>query len=206
LNGLVGALSSDHRRELIAKLDALDRGREPFALKWERQRAYTNQTDWQAHLRELIAEWRGEEWSLVQNAWEWKAERSNRSLMHLLMTDLALQSYCLDHGRPPESLGELVPQYLDDVLVDVLAEQPLAYRREGDAYRVWSVGWNLIDDGGVLDDPNGNLNGDFVAIGPHMRPLPYAVRAWLASARDRAGEWLSAAAAAAWDAARPTAD
>jgi hypothetical protein len=120
-------------------------------------------------------------------------ERYLTTRLHLLMSDLALQAYCRDHGRPPDALAELVPEYLAEVPVDALGDAPLRYRREGSAYRVYSVGWNEVDDGGLVDDPFADVNGDCVTIGPHVHPLPKPVRSAFASAWSGISNWLKAA-------------
>jgi hypothetical protein len=67
----------------------------------------------------------------------------------LLMVALALRAYRLEHGRYPETLSELVPDYLSKVPADPLAPQgPLKYRRKGSSYVLYSVGPDGVDDGG----------------------------------------------------------
>jgi hypothetical protein len=51
-------------------------------------------------------------------------------------TALALARYRLDHGAYPESLEELVPEYLDEMPVDPFTGVPPEYRREGDVFVV----------------------------------------------------------------------
>ncbi|MBC8011361.1 MAG: hypothetical protein H7067_14845 [Burkholderiales bacterium] len=56
----------------------------------------------------------------------------------LLEAFVALRLYHLAHGALPESLDELVPEYLPAVPVDYVDRQPIRYSRE---YRtLWSVG------------------------------------------------------------------
>ena len=63
----------------------------------------------------------------------------------------ALERYRLAHEKFPESLEALVPQFLAHVPRDVINGQPLKYRRgESNQYTVYSVGWNEIDDRGML--------------------------------------------------------
>lgn len=72
----------------------------------------------------------------------------------------AIETYRLDTGQLPESLGALVPNYLDDLPIDPYTEQPLIYRTLDPGYVVYSVGPNETDDGG---EPlhGGISNGDF---------------------------------------------
>jgi hypothetical protein len=59
-----------------------------------------------------------------------------------------LEEYRLAHGQYPDQLDDLpdLPAHLNQ---EVLSEQPLRYRRKGDSYLLYSVGWNQKDDGGV---------------------------------------------------------
>ena len=62
-------------------------------------------------------------------------------------TILALRGYQLTHGKLPENLDALVPEFLDKVPVDAFNGQPLHYSAEKKI--VYSVGQNLTDDGGA---------------------------------------------------------
>ena len=70
-------------------------------------------------------------------------------------TILALRAYQLTHGKLPDNLDALVPEFLDQVPVDAYNGQPLHYSAERKI--VYSVGWNLKDDGG--DDSSSTRNG-----------------------------------------------
>ena len=61
-------------------------------------------------------------------------------------TILALRAYQLTHGKLPENLDALVPEFLDKVPVDDFNGRPLHYSAEKKI--VYSVGRNLKDDGG----------------------------------------------------------
>jgi len=65
---------------------------------------------------------------------------------------LAIARYRLAHGGAlPGSLGELVPAYLAAPLIDPYTGSELKYQHFGANYRVYSVGINRQDDGGVWD-------------------------------------------------------
>jgi len=51
-----------------------------------------------------------------------------------------------EKGRWPESLQDLVPAYLDAVPIDLFDGEPFRYSEEKSV--VYSVGQNLMDDGG----------------------------------------------------------
>jgi hypothetical protein len=61
----------------------------------------------------------------------------------------ALERYRLANGKLPDPLDQLVPKFLDHVPMDVCNGQPLIYHPgSGRDFTLYSVGWNLTDDGG----------------------------------------------------------
>jgi hypothetical protein len=67
----------------------------------------------------------------------------------LVIGAIALKRYSLRHGRLPDTLDALVPEFLSSVPVDYMDGKPLKYRSNGDGtFRLYSVGANFIDDGG----------------------------------------------------------
>jgi hypothetical protein len=63
----------------------------------------------------------------------------------------ALERFRLRTGQFPNALDALVPDYLPAIPHDVIGGAPLRYRRESDGnYLLYSVGWNEVDDGGVI--------------------------------------------------------
>ncbi len=67
----------------------------------------------------------------------------------LLYTDLALRSFHDDRGRPPQTLDELVPEYIREIPIDPYADKPLVYRPNGDSFILYSVGPDCTDNGGT---------------------------------------------------------
>ena len=72
----------------------------------------------------------------------------NEARFRIVDTALAVERYRLEHGRLPTQLEELVPTYLTAVPVDPVDGQPLRYRHEDEGFVLYSIGRNLIDDGG----------------------------------------------------------
>jgi hypothetical protein len=64
---------------------------------------------------------------------------------------LAALRYRAAKGQPPESLAELVPDFLDAVPLDAYDGRPLRFRRSGDGFVVYAVDKDGSDDGGQLD-------------------------------------------------------
>lgn len=84
-----------------------------------------------------------------------------------LRVRLALRLYYLQTGLYPETLAELSQRLLPQVPRDPFgAGEPLRYRREGDTYRLWSVGWDGIDNGGI-----GYVPAPFPVLPVIFRPL-----------------------------------
>ena len=66
----------------------------------------------------------------------------------LLMLQLALRAYQIEHGAPP-NLQALVPNYIKAVPVDPFGNgAPLRYKTDGKTYTLWSIGPDGRDDGG----------------------------------------------------------
>ena len=98
-----------------------------------------------------------------------KAQRKTRLLSQLEPVAFALAAYRVEYGKYPASLDAIVPKYLAKIPLDTFApndDTPVHYRREGEAYVLWSVGRNGVDDNGhgESDDPPGD---DVI-----LRPLP----------------------------------
>jgi hypothetical protein len=80
----------------------------------------------------------------------------------------ALERFRLARGGYPAPLSELTPAFIARVPLDIVDGQPLRYERVGQTYILYSVGWNLKDDGGVFafgpggdQDPNHMFEGDW---------------------------------------------
>lgn len=65
-------------------------------------------------------------------------------------TVCALERHRLDRKAYPESLHALFPAYTAGPSFDAFGGGALRYRREGDRFQLYSVGWNGIDEGGVM--------------------------------------------------------
>ncbi len=73
------------------------------------------------------------------------------------VTMLAIEAYIRDKDVPPESLAALIPEYLPELPTDHDSNRPFAYERvmapgpQGPAYRLYSVGADGADNGGMFD-------------------------------------------------------
>jgi len=90
-----------------------------------------------------------------------------QSSVDLARVACALERYRLAHGKCPETLDALTPQFIAQIPHDIIGGQPLHYRREANGqFVLYSVGWNETDDGGqVVLTKNGSIDrtkGDWV--------------------------------------------
>jgi hypothetical protein len=85
----------------------------------------------------------------AQRHWE---ERSldlvQQALLRLLSTDLALRRFQTAERMFPNELRSLVPKFLPAVPLDPFTGAPLIYRRQGDAFELYSTGPKQVDGGG----------------------------------------------------------
>jgi hypothetical protein len=74
-----------------------------------------------------------------------------------------LERYLLAKGDYPANLDALVPEFLPALPDDVLTGEPYRYRRESaQKFTLYSVGWNLKDDGGKAGAKAFGGDGDWV--------------------------------------------
>jgi hypothetical protein len=64
-------------------------------------------------------------------------------------TALAVERYRLTEDRLPQSLENLVPTYMEVVPTDPFDGQTLKYRTLETGFVVYSVGYDLTDEGGA---------------------------------------------------------
>ncbi|MFP6598749.1 MAG: hypothetical protein VCC01_14925, partial [Candidatus Hydrogenedentota bacterium] len=60
----------------------------------------------------------------------------------------AVGAFVLDHATFPESLDELVPDYLDTVPIDAFDGKAVKVYRDDNEFRVYSVGTDRADNAG----------------------------------------------------------
>jgi hypothetical protein len=76
---------------------------------------------------------------------------------------LAAERHRRQHAAWPQSLADLVPQYLKAVPLDPFDGKPLRYRRTDSGAVIYSVGEDAHDDGGGANrPPNGGAPRDIV--------------------------------------------
>ncbi|MDB5354674.1 MAG: hypothetical protein JWN24_1127 [Phycisphaerales bacterium] len=80
-----------------------------------------------------------------------------RTERRLSQVACALAAYNADHGSYPATLADLTPQYLAAIPLDSFSEKPLRYAPTPKGYTLYSVGPNLIDDGGKDSQPGDDV-------------------------------------------------
>lgn len=98
-----------------------------------------------------------------------KAHNRSEQTRQNLTVAFALTDWKLKHGSYPDSLENLVPDYLERPPADLFNGKPLNYQKTDDGFLIYSVGANHEDESGRSfdDDPP----GDDLAV--HI-PLPAA--------------------------------
>ena len=86
----------------------------------------------------------------------YKHHHATMALTRMAAVALAMRLYQLDHGDRPKDLGALVPAYLPAIPKDPLAQDDrwIGYVLMADRAVLYSVGFNGLDDGGVLLEPD----------------------------------------------------
>jgi hypothetical protein len=83
-----------------------------------------------------------------------EALRRSTAELRCAIVLLAAERYRLAHGRWPESVGELVPDFLAKVPTDPYNRRPVRLRRLDDGLVIYSVGPDGQDDGGNVNRQN----------------------------------------------------
>ena len=170
ISGVIDRLSDDECRRALSevRLSLADRPSMQTVLAYD---AYWNH-EWFGWRNELFRFARtavGEQPYRFPVSDEFLREMDARSLMRwrLLESRLALELYHRRHGAWPESLGDLVPEYLSELPIDPFSNRPLVYHRQGEEFIMYSVGKDGRDSGGVFPpegDPDwrgGNYDVDW---------------------------------------------
>ena len=153
-------LDADECRAAIRALVEIERRREPLAGALARDRIWTQYAlGWHGRLWQIC-------WDIApspesMSAWH-KLELRFQAMQRLLIVELALRAHRLHNGGLPDSLDELIPEWLEQVPADPndAAGGPLRYVRTDDKYLLYSVGDDGQDDNGVATGRNAGINGN----------------------------------------------
>jgi hypothetical protein len=81
----------------------------------------------------------------------------SRARLRCAAVAMALERYRQKHGRWPDRLTDLVPEFLSAVPVDPFDGAPLRYRRQEEGVSVYALGRGPRDDGGAFATLNNPL-------------------------------------------------
>jgi len=90
---------------------------------------------------------------VLSDFWEWRVNLGRMDTqLRVLQIRSAIALYQKQHGKLPDTLDALCPQFLPKVPLDPFSGKPLRYRFTKEGWLVWSVGPDLKDDGGSEDE------------------------------------------------------
>ena len=93
----------------------------------------------------------------IQRMYERRFEGITRA--RLAGVGALVEMHVLKHGHWPQSLEEAATEGLEELFTDPMTGEPLKYHiyPEGDSVAVYSVGTNMRDDGGIMDEDKEDL-------------------------------------------------
>jgi hypothetical protein len=107
------------------------------------------------------------------------ADLRNKAGVRCALVAIALERYRRVHGRWPDSLAALVPEYLPRVPIDPYDGAPLRFRRLADRVVVYSVSLDRQDNGGNITNnptlPGGDLGFRLWDVNRRRQPAKKAV-------------------------------
>jgi hypothetical protein len=77
------------------------------------------------------------------------SQARHEAKLDLMQMGLVLEQYQADHGSYPDTLDAIEPRLGGSLPVDPFSGEQYHYRPTGDSFRLYSVGRNLTDDGGI---------------------------------------------------------
>jgi hypothetical protein len=86
-----------------------------------------------------------------------RAQARHEARIDLVQMGLVLEQYQADHGSYPDTLDAIAPRMEWSMPVDPFTGEPYHYRPTGDSFRLYSVGFNLTDEGGRHDYNQGDI-------------------------------------------------
>jgi hypothetical protein len=150
-------LSQTQCVELAARLIDYDKHRDTWADKCARQRLVDANANWEMRLYLVLCDWSGRD-----PYWNGSSVYTPVVQLRLLIADLGVRAFQMRHGKLPDTLDELVPEFLQSVPSDPYRTGPIIYRRTKDGYKIYSVGQDGVDDDGRA--PTGSsVEGDYTS-------------------------------------------
>ncbi|WP_406701032.1 hypothetical protein V5E97_19790 [Singulisphaera sp. Ch08] len=169
LNRLAPTLSAEESRRLAREVERLDRAREPLDHVFNRdQEFHLARRGLSMQIGHAIYRKQMQAMLMPTKAAAKQSDRLNQTELRLLAATLALRAYRLDHPDEPvpPSLDALVPTYLEAIPFDPFSQGPMTFKAQGDVVRIYSVGPNGRDDGGIASPSRNSFVGDLLLESP----------------------------------------
>ena len=116
--------------------------------------------------------------SMPSLKWEFLSSADKAQVqLDLLRLTAALRIYHLRHDRYPATLEALAPLLGTEPPTDIFSGRPLQYEVIDGDYRLWSVGPNRTDDGGIPPEPDAIWNDRDVVAGHVFEPVRHRAAA-----------------------------
>src|SRR2546421_13887 len=84
-------------------------------------------------------------------------DHGTRAQTRLTEIALALAAFKSERGFYPAALSELAPEFLTNVPQDNFSDRSFIYARTSSGYALYSVGPNLVDDGGASNSSSDDI-------------------------------------------------
>ena len=85
------------------------------------------------------------------------SQARHEAQLDLLQVGIALEQYHSRNGEYPPTLETIAPDLGGTVPVDPHTGEPYHYTPQGETFLLYSVGFNLVDDGGQLHLRDGDI-------------------------------------------------
>lgn len=142
---------------MIAELQQLETERDSWEDVIYRDRVWSQCTyGWYGQLQDLLSQYFDNGWNTAEAYQE--VRQKELAVIRLLQLELAQRLWQAEHEGWPESIDELVPDYIAEIPVDPLSLEGERMKsvRKGERLIIYSVGLNQKDeDGAEAEDDSG---------------------------------------------------
>lgn len=140
LGGMTPDLTTAQCRRLLDEVRRLDVPWQTVEDTMRCDYVYECLTDgWRGRWRQAVLAVAGSDAAEQLVTWQQGA----RAQLRILICELAIVAFSREHGRAPESLEELVPEFLEAVPIDPFDGGPIKYDKDGAQFTLFSAGHGL---------------------------------------------------------------
>ena len=138
LSELLGTVNSHDCENIVLALHDCDIDSDAFETRQQYQKLWVINSGWRQHLQVLLDESEDED-SFHMEWYELSDLLQEIRNTRALTLQFALQQYYLENDELPESLEELVPEYLPELVVDPVCQSPFDYELTFTGYTLRST-------------------------------------------------------------------